>query len=137
MNQCSQAASLAHKYLNCFQDYMDNIHPSCKHYDIKINTAKTDIMKDRRISSLLNLYIEDNNIQHMKEFMYGNLGCMFTKDGKFDKEIDVGTQRAKPAILAAYATSHTPRSQILRHTILCIFKCNSHVILFSIFRQRS
>lgn len=84
--------SLIHHTQQELQNHINILNDSCKLYNMKINTEKTEAMTVTRTPCPLDVYVENKSIKQTKEFKY--LGSIFTEDGKIDREIETRTQKA-------------------------------------------
>ena len=84
--------SIIHPDQQSLQKHIARLNNSCKKYDMRINTAKTEVMKISRTRSPLNISINSEKLNQVQEFKY--LGSTFTEDGSIDREIEIRTQKA-------------------------------------------
>ena len=68
------------------------LNSTCEEYDMKISVNKTETMKVSGTPGTLNIKINDTNLKQVKEFKY--LGSIFTEDGRMNREIEIGIQKA-------------------------------------------
>ena len=74
------------------QNHVNSLSATCRKYNMKINTQKTETMKICRTPSPLNIQIDNIGVKQVSEFKY--LGSIFTENGSLDREIETRCQKA-------------------------------------------
>lgn len=78
------------------QRHVNKLHETCKDYNMKINTDKTEIMTFARKERTTNIYIENTKLQQVKDFTY--LGSIFSENCKINNEIQHRCNKANQVI---------------------------------------
>ena len=93
------------------QQHTTKLNEECKHMNMKISIAKTEVMKVSRNPGQLNIVIDGTQLQQTVEFKY--LGSIFTQDGRMDREIESRIMKANAVTyqLAPLLTSRTSQTK--------------------------
>ena len=84
--------SLIYENEEQLQNHVNSLSATCRKYNMKINTQKTETMKICRTPSPLNIQIDNIGVKQVSEFKY--LGSIFTENGSLDREIETRCQKA-------------------------------------------
>lgn len=65
---------------------INDLKASCANFGMTISSSKTQVMHFGRNKKTVNCCLNGNSLEQVSQFKY--LGCMFSEDGKIDKEFE-------------------------------------------------
>lgn len=67
------------------QESISDLEKGCSDFGMKISASKTQVMHVGKTRKVINCTLDGSSLEQVREFKY--LGCIFSEDAKFDKEI--------------------------------------------------
>ena len=104
------------------QRHANSLNTECQNHNMKISISKTEAMHISKTSKDIKIKINNEEIKQTNEFKY--LGCMFTEDGKLNREIEIRVQKANavnyqltPILKNPYIPTET-KAKIIKSTFV-------------------